>query len=153
MVVDETLPNFKEAVRLPVGTAVRVAGELVESPGASQPFELRGEKVEVVGTVAPGYPLQKKRHSFEYLRTIAHLRPRTNTFGLSSACVPWPPKAIHNFFQERGFIYIHTPIITASDCEGAGSAFSGSTIDLADPPRDEEGKLTTVKIFLASGPS
>ncbi|NLW08850.1 MAG: asparagine--tRNA ligase [Firmicutes bacterium] len=147
VVVDETLPNFKEAVRLPVGTAVRVAGELVESPGAGQPFELRGEKVEVVGTVAPGYPLQKKRHSFEYLRTIAHLRPRTNTFWAVFRVRSLAAQAIHNFFQERGFIYIHTPIITASDCEGAGALFQVSTIDPADPPRDEEGEIDYGKDF------
>src|SRR5690554_841785 len=147
VVVDETLPNFKEAVRLPVGTAVRVAGELVESPGAGQPFELRGEQVEVVGTVAPGYPLQKKRHSFEYLRTIAHLRPRTNTFWAVFRVRSLAAQAIHNFFQERGFIYIHTPIITASDCEGAGALFQVSTIDPADPPRDEEGEVDYGKDF------
>jgi asparaginyl-tRNA synthetase len=141
VVVDETLPNFKETVRLPVGTAVRVEGELVESPGAGQAFELKGEKVEVVGTVAPGYPLQKKRHSFEYLRTIAHLRPRTNTFWAVFRLRSLAAQAIHDFFQEQGFIYIHTPIITASDCEGAGALFQVSTIDPADPPRNEEGEV------------
>ena len=141
VVVDETLPNFKETVRLPVGTAVRVEGELVESPGAGQAFELKGEKVEVVGTVAPGYPLQKKRHSFEYLRTIAHLRPRTNTFWAVFRLRSLAAQAIHSFFQEQGFIYIHTPIITASDCEGAGALFQVSTIDPADPPRNEEGEV------------
>lgn len=141
VVVDESLHNFKEAVRLPVGTAVKVEGELVESPGAGQSFELKGEKVEVLGTVAPGYPLQKKRHSFEYLRTIAHLRPRTNTFWAVFRLRSLAAQAIHDFFQERNFIYIHTPIITPSDCEGAGSLFQVSTIDPGDPPLDQEGKV------------
>jgi asparaginyl-tRNA synthetase len=141
VVVDETLPNFKEAVRLPVGTAVRVEGELVESPAAGQPFELRGEKVAVVGAVAPGYPLQKKRHSFEYLRSIAHLRPRTNTFWAVFRVRSLAAQAIHNFFQERGFVYIHTPIITGSDCEGAGALFQVTTIDPDSPPRNEEGEV------------
>ena len=141
VVVDETLPNFKEAVRLPVGTAVRVEGELVESPAAGQPFELRGEKVAVVGAVAPGYPLQKKRPSFEYLRSIAHLRPRTNTFWAVFRVRSLAAQAIHNFFQERGFVYIHTPIITGSDCEGAGALFQVTTIDPDSPPRNEEGEV------------
>jgi asparaginyl-tRNA synthetase len=147
VVVDETLPNFREAVRLPVGTAVQVTGELVESPAAGQPFELRGEKVTVVGAAAPDYPLQKKRHSFEYLRTIAHLRPRTNTFWAVFRVRSLAAQAIHNFFQERGFVYIHTPIITGSDCEGAGALFQITTVDPADPPRNQEGEVDYTRDF------
>jgi asparaginyl-tRNA synthetase len=119
----------------------------VESPAAGQPFELRGEKVTVVGAAAPDYPLQKKRHSFEYLRTIAHLRPRTNTFWAVFRVRSLAAQAIHNFFQERGFVYIHTPIITGSDCEGAGALFQITTVDPADPPRNQEGEVDYTRDF------
>lgn len=139
LVYNDSLPNFKEAARLVTGSAIRVAGELVESPGAKQPFELRAESIEVEGHSAPDYPLQKKRHTFEYLRTIAHLRPRTNTFAAVFRVRSAAAYAIHKFFQERGFVYVHTPIITGSDAEGAGEMFRVTTLDLAQLPRDPRG--------------
>lgn len=147
VVVDEGLANFSEIVKLSVGTALIVEGILVESPGAKQPFELKAGQVLVEGASTPDYPLQKKRHSFEYLRTIAHLRPRTNTFAAVFRVRSLAAFAIHKFFQERGFVYVHTPIITGSDCEGAGEMFRVSTIDPDNPPRDEQGKLDYTKDF------
>ncbi|MGQ9778924.1 MAG: asparagine--tRNA ligase [Bacillota bacterium] len=139
IVFDETLPNFVEAAKLGTGAAITARGILVESPGTKQPFELKAEEIELEGPVAPEYPLQKKRHSFEFLRTIAHLRPRTNTFAAVFRLRSLLARAIHEFFQDRGFVYVHTPIITGSDCEGAGALFRVTTLDLAAPPRDEEG--------------
>jgi asparaginyl-tRNA synthetase len=147
VVVEESLADFGEIVKLSVGTALIIEGILVESPGAKQPFELKAERVQVEGASTPDYPLQKKRHSFEYLRTIAHLRPRTNTFAAVFRVRSLAAFAIHKFFQERGFVYVHTPIITGSDCEGAGEMFRVSTIDPANPPRDEQGKLDYTKDF------
>ncbi len=139
VVYEDSLPNFKEAARLITGSAIRVAGELTESPGAKQPFELKAASIEVEGHSAPDYPLQKKRHTFEYLRTIAHLRPRTNTFAAVFRIRSAAAYAIHKFFQERGFVYVHTPIITGSDAEGAGEMFRVTTLDLAELPRDPRG--------------
>lgn len=147
VVVEESLADFGEIVKLSVGTALIVKGILVESPGTKQPFELKAEQVLVEGASTPDYPLQKKRHSFEYLRTIAHLRPRTNTFAAVFRVRSLAAFAIHKFFQERGFVYVHTPIITGSDCEGAGEMFRVSTIDPENPPRDEQGKLDYTKDF------
>ncbi len=141
VVLEETLPNFGELVKLSVGSALIVEGVLVESPGAKQPFEVKAEKVQVEGESTPDYPLQKKRHSFEYLRTIAHLRPRTNTFAAVFRVRSLAAYAFHKFFQERGFVYVHTPIITGSDCEGAGEMFRVSTLDPLNPPRDDQGKV------------
>lgn len=141
VVLEESLPNFSELVKLSVGSALIVEGVLVESPGAKQPFEVKAQKVQVEGESTPDYPLQKKRHSFEYLRTIAHLRPRTNTFAAVFRVRSLAAYAIHKFFQERGFVYVHTPIITGSDCEGAGEMFRVSTFDPSNPPRDEQGKI------------
>jgi len=147
VVVDESLPNFQEAVRLPVGSAVSVQGELVESPGAGQSFELKGLKVTLLGEVAPGYPLQKKRHSFEFLRKTAHLRPRTNTFLAVFRVRSLAAHAIHSFFQERGFVNVHTPVITGNDCEGAGELFRVSAMDPLQPVKDEEGQIDYTKDF------
>ncbi|NLG37073.1 MAG: asparagine--tRNA ligase [Clostridiales bacterium] len=129
------LPDYDRLARLPVGSAVIVTGTLVLTPGARQPYELKAARVLVEGESAPDYPLQKKRHSFEFLRSIAHLRPRTNTFSAALRVRSLAAYAIHRFFQERGFVYVHTPIITASDCEGAGEMFRVTTLPLDDVPR------------------
>lgn len=134
-----TIDNFKDVARLTQGTSIRARGTLVATPEAKQPFELKASAIEVEGLCAPDYPLQKKRHSFEFLRTIAHLRPRTNTFSAVFRLRNAASYAIHQFFQERGFIYVHTPIITASDCEGAGEMFRVTTLDPDNIPRDENG--------------
>lgn len=147
VVIEESLANFSEVIKLSVGSALIVEGVLVESPGAKQPFEVKATKVLVEGESTPDYPLQKKRHSFEYLRTIAHLRPRTNTFAAVFRVRSLAAFAIHKFFQERGFVYVHTPIITGSDCEGAGEMFRISTLDPNNPPRDEQGKIDYSKDF------
>jgi asparaginyl-tRNA synthetase len=140
VVVDPALDNYETELRsLCTGCAVAASGELVDSPGKGQRFELRAQRVEVVGTVDPDYPLQKKRHSFEFLRTLGHLRPRTNTIGAVLRVRNAASCAIHDFFQERGFIHLHAPIITALDAEGAGEMFRVSTLDPANPPRDAEG--------------
>jgi len=124
VVCDPDLPNFDEVRALDTGCAVAIEGEVAESPGRGQRYELRAREVEVVGPVEPDYPLQKKRHSFEFLREIAHLRPRTNTFGAVFRVRNAAARAVHAFFQERGFLWIHTPIITLSDAEGAGEMFA-----------------------------
>ncbi len=141
IVFDDTLPNFAEVIKLGVGAAIIVAGDLVESPGAKQPFELKARRIQLEGASALDYPLQKKRHSFEYLRTIAHLRPRTNTFSAVFRVRSLAAYAIHRFFQERSFVYVHTPIITGSDCEGAGEMFRVTTFDLQNPPRTDQGQI------------
>ena len=141
MVLDEKLPNFKEATKFGVGASVKVVGEVVVTPGAKQPYEVHAQSVELLGAVAPDYPLQKKRHTLEYLRTISYLRPRTNTFQAVFRIRSAIAYAIHTFFQERGFVYVHTPLITASDCEGAGEMFRVTTIDPENPPRTEDGKV------------
>ncbi len=133
--------NFREIAKLPQGSSIRVQGELVETPGAKQAFELKASTIDIEGLCAPDYPLQKKRHSFEFLRTIAHLRPRTNTFSAVFRLRSALSYAIHSFFRERGFVYVHTPIITGSDCEGAGEMFRVSTFDPDQIPRDENGNI------------
>jgi asparaginyl-tRNA synthetase len=137
----DRLDNFKEISHLNVGAAVRVRGELILTPEAKQPFEIHAAKVEVEGASSPEYPLQKKRHSMEFLRTIAHLRPRTNTFSAAFRVRSAAAYAIHKFFQERGFIYAHTPILTGSDCEGAGEMFTVTALDMEAPPRTPEGRV------------
>ena len=137
----ETLANFEEIARQNVGAALCVGGELVLTPEAKQPCELRASSIEVEGASTADYPLQKKRHSLEFLRTIAHLRPRTNTFNAVFRVRSVAAYAIHRFFQERGFIYAHTPLITSSDCEGAGEMFHVTSFDLDSIPRDEDGKI------------
>ena len=141
IVYSEKLENFAEVCKLNVGTSVVVTGTLVETPNAKQPFEIQAESVEVEGTSTPDYPMQKKRHSLEYLRTVPHLRPRTNTFQAVFRVRSLIAYAIHTFFQERGFVYVHTPLITGSDCEGAGEMFQVTTLDLANPPKDDKGNV------------
>ena len=137
---DKTV-GFEDAVALNVGAAIIAEGVLTLTPQAAQPMEVKAAKVEIEGASLPEYPLQKKRHSFEYLRTIAHLRPRTNTFSAVFRVRSLAAWAIHSFFQERGFAYVHTPLITASDAEGAGEMFQVTTLDLANPPRTADGQI------------
>ncbi len=141
VVFDDSLENFSQIVKLSVGSSIEIQGKLVESPGAKQPFELKANKITIVGTSTPDYPLQKKKHSFEFLRTIAHLRPRTNTFAAVFRVRSLAAFAIHRFFQERNFVYVHTPLITGSDCEGAGEMFRVTTLNMENPPKDESGKI------------
>ncbi|NMA85209.1 MAG: asparagine--tRNA ligase [Epulopiscium sp.] len=147
IVFEENLDNFKEIGRLNVGSAIIVEGELVATPGAKQPFEIKASTILIEGTSTPDYPLQKKRHSFEFLRSIAHLRPRTNTFAAVFRVRSLVAYAIHQFFQERGFVYVHTPIITSSDAEGAGEMFHVTTLDLENLPKNAEGKVDHTKDF------
>lgn len=141
IVYHDTLNNFGEVSKLNVGAAVVITGTLVATPEAKQPFEIQADTVEIEGASAPDYPLQKKRHTFEYLRTIAHLRPRTNTFQAVFRIRSLTAYAIHKFFQERGFVYVHTPLITGSDAEGAGEMFRVTTLDMENLPRTEEGSV------------
>ncbi|HEY1375357.1 MAG TPA: asparagine--tRNA ligase [Gemmataceae bacterium] len=143
------LPNYEAVVKhLHTGASVEVEGEVKASPAKGQATEVHAARVERVGDAEPeGYPLQKKGHTFEFLRTIAHLRPRTNTFGAIARLRSQVSKTIHDFFHEQGFLYIHTPIITASDCEGAGALFRVTTIDPAKPPRGEAGVDYTKDFF------
>ena len=147
VVYTDALNNFAEISKLNVGSAVIVTGTLVMTPQAKQPFELQADEVVVEGESTPDFPLQKKRHSFEYLRTITHLRPRTNTFEAVFRVRSLIAYAIHQFFQERNFVYVHTPIITGSDCEGAGEMFQVTTLDLENLPRTEDGKVDYSKDF------
>lgn len=142
VVATENLVNYATIVaKLNTGAAVSVTGELIDSPGKGQKYEIQAAQVELVGDVEEDYPLQKKRHSFEFLRTMAHLRPRTNTIGAVLRVRNAASRAIHNFFQEHGFVYVHTPIITASDCEGAGEMFRVTTLNPEKPPRLDDGKV------------
>lgn len=138
IVYSDEMENFAEISKLNVGAAVIVEGLLVETPGAKQPFEIQAEKVMIEGKSTGDYPLQKKRHSFEYLRTISHLRPRTNTFQAVFRVRSLIAYAIHEFFQERDFVYVHTPIITGSDCEGAGEMFKVTTLDMDNIAKDDD---------------
>ncbi|MEG0227466.1 MAG: asparagine--tRNA ligase [Lachnospiraceae bacterium] len=141
VVYHDTMDNFSEISKLNVGAAVIVRGILTATPQAKQPFEIQAEEIVIEGTSSPEYPLQKKRHSFEYLRTIAHLRPRTNTFQAVFRVRSLCAYALHQFFQEKGFVYVHTPLITVSDCEGAGEMFQVTTLDSENPPRKDDGKV------------
>ena len=143
----DTLDNYKEITKQNVGCALIVEGTVVLTPGAQQPLELKAASVTVEGPSTPDYPLQKKRHTVEYLRTIQHLRPRTNLFSAAYRVRSVAAYAIHKFFQERGFVYVHTPIITASDCEGAGEMFRVTTLDPADPPRNPDGTVDFTQDF------
>lgn len=147
IVFEDRLSNYDRIARLNVGSAVIVKGILVATPDAKQPFEIQAEEVEVEGESTPDYPLQKKRHSFEYLRTISHLRPRTNTFQAVFRVRSLLAYAIHQYFQERGFVYVHTPLITGSDCEGAGEMFQVTTMDLNNVPMTQDGKPDYSKDF------
>ena len=141
VVYGDGLDNFETIGKINVGAAVIVTGELVETPQAKQPFEIQATEISIEGASDPTYPLQKKKHSFEYLRTIAHLRPRTNTFEAVFRVRSLIAYAIHRFFQERDFVYVHTPIITGSDCEGAGEMFQVTTLDMKRPPLTEDGEI------------
>ena len=137
----DRIDNFEEVSKLGVGSAVTVAGSLLHTPEAKQPFEIHADKVIIDGAAPSDYPLQKKRHTLEYLRTIAHLRARTNTIGAVLRVRSVAAFAIHSFFNERGFVYVNTPIITGSDCEGAGEMFRVSTLDPENLPKTEDGKI------------
>ncbi len=139
--------NYREIEKLNVGSALVLTGELAVTPKAKQPFEIHAAEISVEGTSTPDYPLQKKRHTPEYLRTIAHLRPRTNLLGASFRVRSAAAYAIHRFFQERGFVYVNTPLITGSDCEGAGEMFTVTAFDLDSVPRTPEGKADYSKDF------
>ena len=141
VVYNDTLDNFAQISRLNVGAAIIATGTLVATPKAKQPFEIQADSVLVEGASAPDYPLQKKRHGFEYLRTVSHLRPRTNTFQAVFRVRSLTAYAIHKFFQERGFVYVHTPLITGSDCEGAGEMFRVTTLDMDNLPKKDNGSV------------
>ena len=141
VVYNDTLDNFEAISKLNVGSAIVAQGKIVATPQAKQAFEMQATEILVEGVSTADYPLQKKRHSFEYLRTISHLRPRTNTFQAVFRVRSLIAYAIHTFFQERGFVYVHTPIITGSDCEGAGEMFQVTTLDLNNLPKTEDGKV------------
>jgi len=147
IVFDESLENFSAMSKVALGTALEVEGTLVPSPAAGQPFEIKADKITVLGEMAAGYPLQKKNHSFEFLRTVAHLRPRTNTFQAVLRLRSVLSFAIHKFFQERGFVYVQTPIITGSDCEGAGEMFAVTTLPLANVPKNDKGEVDFAQDF------
>ncbi len=143
----EEINNYDEIAAQNVGACLMVTGKLVLTPERNQPFEIHAENVEVLGTSSPDYPLQKKRHSLEFLRTIPHLRPRTNTFNAVFKIRSEAAFAIHKFFNERGFVYVHTPIVTGSDCEGAGAMFQITTLDLDNVPKTKEGSADYSKDF------
>lgn len=147
IVYEDKLENFKEIEKLPLSSAIIVRGTLVETPEAKQPFEIKASKIEIEGYSTADYPLQKKRHTFEYLRTIAHLRPRSNTFNAVFRVRSVLAYAVHKFFQEKGFVYVHTPIITGSDAEGAGEMFKVTTLDLKNVPLTEDQEIDFSKDF------
>ncbi len=138
---ESLLENYKEIAKQNVGCSLVVKGVLELTPSAPQPFEIKAESIEIEGSSTPDYPLQKKRHSLEYLRTIAHLRPRANTFNAVFRVRSVAAFALHKFFNENGFVYVHTPLITGSDCEGAGEMFRVTTLDPKDPPLTEDGEV------------
>ena len=143
----EALSNYKDIAAQNVGAALIVTGVVTLTPDAKQPLELKATEIAVEGISTPDYPLQKKRHSVEYLRTIQHLRPRTNLFSAAFRVRSAAAYAVHEFFQSRGFVYVNTPIITGSDCEGAGEMFQVTTLDLENPPRTPDGKVDYSKDF------
>lgn len=149
VVYSDNLPDFKDLAKLSVGAAVIVTGVLVATPDAKQPFEIQAQDILVEGGCSQDFPLQKKRHSFEYLRTMTHLRPRTNTFQAVFRIRSLAAYAIHKFFQERDFVYVHTPLITGSDCEGAGEMFQVTTLDLNNIPHLENGEVDYSKDFFS----
>ncbi len=147
VVYSDKLENFAEISKLNSGAAIIVKGTLVATPNAKQPFEIQADSVEVEGASTPDYPMQKKRHSMEFLRTVPHLRPRTNTFQAVFRVRSLIAYAIHKFFQERDFVYVHAPLITASDCEGAGEMFQVTTLDLNNVPKNEKGEVDFTQDF------
>ena len=146
IIADAELENYTILRHVTTGAAIRVRGDLVESPGKGQKWEIRAAAIDVIGAAPEDYPLQKKRHSDEFLRTIAHLRPRTNKYGAMFRIRSRVAQAIHSFFQERGFNWIHTPIITGADCEGAGELFRVTTLDLQEVPK-ENGNIDFTRDF------
>ncbi len=149
VVFADQLDNFADICKFNVGSAVIVTGELVATPNAKQPFEIQAQEVCLEGASTPDYPMQKKRHTVEYLRTVPHLRPRTNLFQATFRVRSLAAYAIHKFFQERNFVYIHTPIITGTDAEGAGEMFRATTLDLENLPRTEDGQIDYSKDFFS----
>lgn len=147
IVYHDTMSNFTDISKLNVGAAIVVTGTLVATPQAKQPFEIQAAEIAVEGASSPDYPLQKKRHSLEYLRTITHLRPRTNTFQAVFRVSSLIAYAIHQYFQERDFVYVHTPLITGSDCEGAGEMFQVTTMDLNQIPKTVDGSVDFTQDF------
>lgn len=144
---EESLANYKEIAKLNVGSAITVTGKVIATPEMKQPFEIKAAKIELKASSTPDYPLQKKRHSFEFLREIAHLRPRTNTFSAVFRVRSAAAYALHKFFNENGFVYVHTPLITGSDCEGAGETFRVTTLDLNQLPKNDDGAVDFSKDF------
>ena len=149
IIAKNSLPNYADVQRLTTGASIIVRGELVASQGKGQSWEVVADKIDIVGGADDTYPLQKKGHTPEFLREIAHLRPRSNLFGCVFRVRSRLAFAIHQFFQERGFVYVHTPIITGSDCEGAGELFRVTAIDAKNPPRTKEGEIDYAKDFFA----
>ena len=147
VVIDDTLSNFAEICKYTISSSIKVIGILVKTENAKQPFEIKAENVELIAMASNDYPLQKKRHTMEYLRTIAHLRPRTNTFNAVFRVRSAASFAIHKFFQERNFVYVHTPIITGSDAEGAGEMFNVNSFDLKNVDKLEDGEVDFSKDF------
>ena len=147
IVFDDALENFTDICKLPISSSIKVTGTFIKTDGAKQPFEIKAKEINIEYLADLDYPLQKKRHTFEYLRTISHLRPRTNTFNAVFRVRSVLSYAIHKFFQERGFVYVHTPIITSSDCEGAGEMFNINTFDLNNVPKKEDGSIDYSKDF------
>lgn len=141
------LDNYEDVTKLPISSTLKVTGKLVETPDAQQPFELHAEAIDIEGVSDPDFPLQKKAHSLEYLRTIAHLRPRTNTFYAVFKIRSLAAFAIHEYLQKNGFVYVNTPIITSSDTEGAGEMFRVTTLDDQDTPKTDDGKNDYSKDF------
>ena len=147
IVFDDKLVNFADICKLTISSSIIVTGDVVKTENAKQPFEIKATNVEIYNISDNDYPLQKKRHTFEYLRTISHLRPRTNTFNAVFRVRSVLSFAIHKFFNERGFVYVHTPLITSSDCEGAGEMFAVSTLDFNNIPKLEDGSVDYSKDF------
>jgi asparaginyl-tRNA synthetase len=144
---EDKISNFKDVAKLSISSSILVKGDLVETPEGKQPFEIHAKEIEILGASDLDYPIQNKRHTFEYLRTVAHLRPRTNTFMAVFRVRSLVAYAIHKFFQEQGFVYVHTPLITGSDCEGAGEMFKVTTMDLDNIPKNEQGKVDYTQDF------
>lgn len=147
IVFEESLENFKEITKLPICTSLSVEGAIVLTPDSKQPFEIKAKKITVEGNSSSDYPLQKKRHTLEYLRTIAHLRPRSNMFSAVFRVRSLAAYAVHKFFNEKGFVYVNTPIITGSDCEGAGEMFRLTTLDINNVPKDKDGSIAFSQDF------
>lgn len=147
IVFDNSLENFEEICKYTLSTSITVIGEMIKTENAKQPFEIKAKEIKLIATSSPEYPLQKKRHTMEYLRTISHLRPRTNTFNAVFRVRSVAAYAVHKFFQENNFVYVNTPIITGSDAEGAGEMFNLNTFDLNDVPKNEDGEIDYTKDF------